>query len=89
MTQRKQAAAETRAKRLIAGLEAEISELQRRKRELEQLFHHEDHLHVLQVRSLQVEMRTDYLLVLCLSFLGVSLFKTTGPSGIRTTIRCL
>uniref|UniRef100_A0A3B5L982 B30.2/SPRY domain-containing protein n=1 Tax=Xiphophorus couchianus TaxID=32473 RepID=A0A3B5L982_9TELE len=51
--QKKQAAAEMRARRLIAGLETEISELQRRKRELEQLFHHEDHLHVLQVRSLQ------------------------------------
>uniref|UniRef100_A0A3B5L7C5 Bloodthirsty-related gene family, member 2 n=1 Tax=Xiphophorus couchianus TaxID=32473 RepID=A0A3B5L7C5_9TELE len=46
--QKKQAAAEMRARRLIAGLETEISELQRRKRELEQLFHHEDHLHVLQ-----------------------------------------
>ncbi|KAM4713777.1 E3 ubiquitin-protein ligase TRIM39-like [Anableps anableps] len=46
--QRKQTAVEMKAKRLIAGLEAEISELQRRRRELEQLFHHEDHLHVLQ-----------------------------------------
>uniref|UniRef100_A0A3B5L885 Uncharacterized protein n=1 Tax=Xiphophorus couchianus TaxID=32473 RepID=A0A3B5L885_9TELE len=49
--QKKQAAAEMRARRLIAGLETEISELQRRKRELEQLFHHEDHLHVLSLPS--------------------------------------
>uniref|UniRef100_A0A3P9PHE4 E3 ubiquitin-protein ligase TRIM39-like n=1 Tax=Poecilia reticulata TaxID=8081 RepID=A0A3P9PHE4_POERE len=48
LIQRKQEAAEMRAKRLIAGLETEISELQRRRKELEQLLHHEDHLHVLQ-----------------------------------------
>ncbi|XP_014832986.1 PREDICTED: E3 ubiquitin-protein ligase TRIM39-like isoform X1 [Poecilia mexicana] len=48
LIQRKQKAAEMRAKRLIAGVETEISELLRRRRELEQLLHHEDHLHVLQ-----------------------------------------
>uniref|UniRef100_A0A3Q3F367 E3 ubiquitin-protein ligase TRIM39-like n=1 Tax=Kryptolebias marmoratus TaxID=37003 RepID=A0A3Q3F367_KRYMA len=37
--------------RLIEDLELEITELQRRRSELEQLFHTEDHLHVVQVRS--------------------------------------
>ncbi|XP_012713537.2 E3 ubiquitin-protein ligase TRIM39 isoform X2 [Fundulus heteroclitus] len=45
---RKQTAAEVRAKGLIAGLESEISALQRRRSDLEQLLHHEDHLHVVQ-----------------------------------------
>ncbi|MEQ2174784.1 hypothetical protein GOODEAATRI_011417 [Goodea atripinnis] len=48
LIQKKQTAAEFRAKRVIAALESEISELQRRRRELEQLFHHEDHFHVVQ-----------------------------------------
>ncbi|XP_041840964.1 E3 ubiquitin-protein ligase TRIM39 isoform X2 [Melanotaenia boesemani] len=48
MIQRKQAAAEERAERIITELEMEITELQRRRREMEQLFHTEDHLHVVQ-----------------------------------------
>uniref|UniRef100_A0A3P8TU27 Uncharacterized protein n=1 Tax=Amphiprion percula TaxID=161767 RepID=A0A3P8TU27_AMPPE len=47
---RKQAAAEQRAERLIRELELEISALQRRRNEMEQLLHTEDHLHVVQVR---------------------------------------
>lgn len=49
---RKQVAAEQRAERLVDELELEIAELQRRRRELEQLFHTEDHLRVVQVRHL-------------------------------------
>uniref|UniRef100_A0A3P8TQB9 Uncharacterized protein n=1 Tax=Amphiprion percula TaxID=161767 RepID=A0A3P8TQB9_AMPPE len=45
---RKQAAAEQRAERLIRELELEISALQRRRNEMEQLLHTEDHLHVVQ-----------------------------------------
>lgn len=51
MIQRKQAAAEQRAERLIRELELEITELERRRGEMEQLSHTEDHLHLLQVRS--------------------------------------
>lgn len=49
--QKKQAAAEQRAERLITQLELEITELERRRSEMEQLSHSEDHLHLLQVRS--------------------------------------
>lgn len=51
MIQRKQAAAEQRAERLIKELELEITELERKRCEMEQLSHTEDHLHLLQVRS--------------------------------------
>ncbi|XP_040887064.1 E3 ubiquitin-protein ligase TRIM39-like [Toxotes jaculatrix] len=46
--QKKQAAAEKRAERLVAELELEISELERKRSEMEQLSHSEDHLHLLQ-----------------------------------------
>ncbi|KAF1380480.1 hypothetical protein PFLUV_G00164170 [Perca fluviatilis] len=46
--QRKQAAAEQRAERLITELELEITELERKRSEMEQLSHTEDHLHLLQ-----------------------------------------
>lgn len=52
MIQRRQAAAEQRADRLVAELELEITELQRRRSEMEQLFHTDDHLHLIQVRNL-------------------------------------
>uniref|UniRef100_A0A3B5BFR5 E3 ubiquitin-protein ligase TRIM39-like n=1 Tax=Stegastes partitus TaxID=144197 RepID=A0A3B5BFR5_9TELE len=45
---RKQTAAEQRAERLISELELEVTELQRRRSEMEQLLHTEDHLHVVQ-----------------------------------------
>ncbi|KAI4884976.1 hypothetical protein NFI96_020247, partial [Prochilodus magdalenae] len=45
----KQKAAERQAEGLIKGLEQEITELQRRDTELEQISHTEDHLHFLQV----------------------------------------
>uniref|UniRef100_A0AAX7VLF5 E3 ubiquitin-protein ligase TRIM39-like n=2 Tax=Astatotilapia calliptera TaxID=8154 RepID=A0AAX7VLF5_ASTCA len=48
MIQRRQAAAEQRADRLVAELELEITELQRRRSEMEQLFHTDDHLHLIQ-----------------------------------------
>ncbi|KAM4537477.1 E3 ubiquitin-protein ligase TRIM39-like [Odontesthes bonariensis] len=48
MIQRKQAAAEQRAERFVAELEQEITELQKKSSEMEQLFHTEDHLHVVQ-----------------------------------------
>lgn len=51
MIQRKQAAAEQRAERLITELELEITELERKRSEMEQLSHTDDHLHLLQVRS--------------------------------------
>lgn len=51
MIQRKQAAAEQRAARLIQELELEMTELERKRREMEELSHTEDHLHLLQVRS--------------------------------------
>lgn len=51
MIQRKQAAAEQRAEQLIAELELEITELERKRCEMEQLSDTEDHLHLLQVRS--------------------------------------
>ncbi|KAM3591147.1 uncharacterized protein V6R79_023403 [Siganus canaliculatus] len=46
--QRKQTAAEQRAARLIAELELEITQLERRRNEMELLAHTEDHLHLLQ-----------------------------------------
>lgn len=52
MIQRRQVAAEQRADRLVAELELEITELQRRRSEMEQLFHTDDHLHLIQVRNL-------------------------------------
>ncbi|KAF7657121.1 hypothetical protein LDENG_00032030 [Lucifuga dentata] len=45
---RQQKAAEQRAERLIAELQHEITELERRRMEMEQLSHTEDHLHLLQ-----------------------------------------
>lgn len=51
MIQRKQAAAEQRAERLIAELELEMTELERKRCEMEQLSDTEDHLHLLQVRG--------------------------------------
>ncbi|XP_072544041.1 E3 ubiquitin-protein ligase TRIM39-like [Salminus brasiliensis] len=45
----KQKAAERQAEDLIKDLEQEITELQRRDTELEQLSHTEDHLHLLQI----------------------------------------
>lgn len=51
MIERKQEAAELRAERLIAELELEITELESRRSEMEQLLQTEDHLHLLQVRS--------------------------------------
>jgi len=47
---RRQAAAERRAERLVTELELEIAELERRRREMEQLSHTEDHVNLLQVR---------------------------------------
>lgn len=47
--QRKQVEAEQRAERIIAELELEITELERKRSEIEQLFHTDDHLHLLQV----------------------------------------
>uniref|UniRef100_A0A3B4VK11 B30.2/SPRY domain-containing protein n=1 Tax=Seriola dumerili TaxID=41447 RepID=A0A3B4VK11_SERDU len=49
--QKKQAAEEERAERLITELELEISELERKRSEMVQFSHSEDHLHLLQVRS--------------------------------------
>lgn len=51
MIQRKQAAAEQRAESLITELRLEITELERRRSEMERLSHTDDHLHLLQVRS--------------------------------------
>lgn len=51
MIQRKQAAAEQRAQRLITELQLDITELERKRMEMEQLSHTEDHLHLLQVRG--------------------------------------
>ncbi|XP_055757090.1 zinc-binding protein A33-like [Salvelinus fontinalis] len=48
----RQKAAERRAEGLTQQLEQEITELQKRSTELEQLSHTEDHLHLLQVSSL-------------------------------------
>ncbi|XP_056298531.1 E3 ubiquitin-protein ligase TRIM21 isoform X2 [Pseudoliparis swirei] len=45
---RRQAAAERRAERLVTELELEIAELERRRREMEQLSHTEDHVNLLQ-----------------------------------------
>lgn len=56
MIQRRQAAAEKRAERIIMELELEITELQRRRNEMEQLSHSDDHLHLLQVRSCHSKM---------------------------------
>lgn len=49
MMERKQAAAEQRAERLIRELELEMTELERKRCEMERLSHTEDHLHLLQV----------------------------------------
>ncbi|XP_070710706.1 E3 ubiquitin-protein ligase TRIM39-like isoform X2 [Pempheris klunzingeri] len=48
MIQREQAAAERRAERFITQLELEITELERKRSEMEQLSLTEDHLHLLQ-----------------------------------------
>ncbi|XP_047185779.1 E3 ubiquitin-protein ligase TRIM41 isoform X3 [Scophthalmus maximus] len=48
MIQEKQTAAEQRAARLFTELELEITELERRRSEMEQLSHSGDHLHLLQ-----------------------------------------
>ncbi|XP_071333961.1 E3 ubiquitin-protein ligase TRIM39-like [Trachinotus anak] len=48
MIQKKQAAAEQRAERLITELELEITGLERKRSEMVQLSHSEDHLHFLQ-----------------------------------------
>lgn len=50
MIRRKQAEAERRAERLITELELEITMLERKRSEMEQLSHTDDHLHLLQVR---------------------------------------
>lgn len=47
----KQKAAERRAEELVGDLKQEVSELQRRNTELEELRDSEDHLHVLQVNT--------------------------------------
>lgn len=47
--QRRQVAAEERAERLIAELQLEITELERKRSEMEQLSHTEDHIRLLQV----------------------------------------
>ncbi|XP_017574531.1 E3 ubiquitin-protein ligase TRIM39-like isoform X2 [Pygocentrus nattereri] len=49
MMEENQKAAESQAEDLIKDLEQEITELKRRDSELEQLFHTEDHLHLLQI----------------------------------------
>lgn len=51
LIQRKQAAAEQQADRLLEELQWEISELEERKSEMVQLSHADDHLRLLQVRS--------------------------------------
>jgi len=56
--QRKQAAAEQRAERLLTELQLEITQLERKRSEVEQLSHSEDHLHILQVRSSPWEIST-------------------------------
>ncbi|XP_019123447.1 E3 ubiquitin-protein ligase TRIM39 [Larimichthys crocea] len=48
MIRRKQAEAERRAERLITELELEITMLERKRSEMEQLSHTDDHLHLLQ-----------------------------------------
>lgn len=48
MIQRKQAAAEQRAKRIISELELEITELEKKRSEMEQLSHTDDHLYLLE-----------------------------------------
>ena len=47
----KQSAAETKARGLVQDLEQEIAELRRKKTELEQLSHTEDHLLLLRVST--------------------------------------
>lgn len=47
---RKQASAEERASRLLTELELELTELQKRRSEMERLSHSDDHLQLLQVR---------------------------------------
>lgn len=51
MIERKQEAAELRAEKLISELQLEVTELESRRSEMEQLLNTEDHLHLLQVRS--------------------------------------
>lgn len=47
----RQKSAEKRSEELIEELQKEVSELQKRDTELEELMHSEDHLHLLQVQS--------------------------------------
>lgn len=49
MIERRQEAAELRAERLISELQLEVTELESRRSEMEQLLNTEDHLHLLQV----------------------------------------
>uniref|UniRef100_A0A3B4YR56 TRIM8/14/16/25/29/45/65 coiled-coil region domain-containing protein n=1 Tax=Seriola lalandi dorsalis TaxID=1841481 RepID=A0A3B4YR56_SERLL len=56
--QKKQAAAEERAERLIAELELEISELERKRNEMVQFSHSEDHLHLLQKTDRKCDCQT-------------------------------
>lgn len=51
MIERKQEAAELRAERLVSELQLEITELESRGSEMQQLLSTEDHLHLLQVRN--------------------------------------
>lgn len=98
MIQRKQAAAEQRAERLIKELELEITELERKRCEMEQLSHTEDHLHLLQVRSrhrTKVHSQTPSLryvatLESCVSLRGFQLFvphQLQRPAPTSSSIR--
>lgn len=51
MIERRQEAAELRAQRLISELQLEVTELESRRSEMQQLSNTEDHLHLLQVRK--------------------------------------
>lgn len=51
MIERRQEAAELRAERLMSELLLEVTELESRRSEMEQLLNTEDHLHLLQVRK--------------------------------------
>ncbi|KAI4886299.1 hypothetical protein NFI96_016725 [Prochilodus magdalenae] len=53
----KQKAAERQAEDLIKDLEQEITELQRRNTELQQISHTEDHLHLLQVNLARIQQQ--------------------------------
>lgn len=61
MIRGKQEAAEQRAERLITHLELEITELERKRSEMEQLSQTEDHLNLLQVKS-RLNARDSYIL---------------------------